>query len=192
MTAVPLSIALVAGNMSTLGLGYVWPDLFRGVGGDMLPAARLLVMKCMGIPAMLLGFLLVSWNAVGHRLSLLLVSIPIAIFTAAALAVSTEDSRCLLFAMISTASATVFFTVLCIFTTEVFPTEIRAGALGLCFAVGRLGAIASPPMYEVLGKTYYSLTLAVLVLLSGITTQAVPHETKGVDLRDWYTCLPRT
>eukprot|EP00746_Dinoflagellata_sp_MGD_P003378 gnl/MRDRNA2_/MRDRNA2_106570_c0_seq1.p1 gnl/MRDRNA2_/MRDRNA2_106570_c0~~gnl/MRDRNA2_/MRDRNA2_106570_c0_seq1.p1 ORF type:complete len:456 (-),score=57.48 gnl/MRDRNA2_/MRDRNA2_106570_c0_seq1:56-1423(-) len=187
MTALPLSLALLAGNMSTLGLSYVWPELFRGVtaGGNLMPAARLLIMKAMGIPAMLLGYIILSWNAIGHRQSLLLASFPMAIFTVMALTGSTETLRCLIFGMISTSASTVYFTILCIFTTEAFPTEIRAGAVGVCFAVGRIGAITSPPMYDFFGKKYFSALLAVAVLSSGMAVQAVPHETKGVDLRDW-------
>jgi len=185
MTSVPLAIALLAGNMSTLGLSYVWPDLFRDVGGHNWPAVRLLVMKSMGIPALFFAWLLISWNAVGHRMSLLLVSIPLAVFTVMALETPTESLRCLIFGILSTTAATVSYTVLCIFTTEAFPTEIRTGAVGLCFALGRLGAIASPPIYEILGKTYYAITLSVAVLAGGLSLQAVPLETKGVDLRDW-------
>lgn len=185
LAVIPLSLALVAGNMCTLGLSYVWPDLFRGVGGNLLPATRLLIMKTIGIPAMLLGYLLVSWKAIGHRKSLLLVSIPIAVFTCMALSLPSASLQCLIYGMISSTSATVYFTVLCIFTTEAFPTEIRAGAVGVCFAVGRSGAICSPPVYELLGKTYYAILFAAVVLSGGIALQAVPHETKGVDLRDW-------
>merc|ERR1719380_589172 len=116
MTVIPVSLALLAGNMSTLGLSYVWPDLFQNVGGNsILPATRLLIMKSTGIPAMFLGWLVVSCTLVGHRVSLLLVSIPIVAFTAMAFATPTESLRFLIYGITSSTAATVYYTVLCIF-----------------------------------------------------------------------------
>merc|ERR1719420_643192 len=139
-----------------MGLSYVWPDLLRDLSGNMLPALRLLILKSFGLPAMFFAWLLVSWQSVGHRTSLLLVAIPVAVFTLMALQAPTASLRCLIFGIISSTSATMYYTVLCIFTTEAFPTEIRSAGVGLCFAAGRFGAIASPPAYEVLGKIHYS------------------------------------
>lgn len=192
MTVIPVALALVAGNMSTLGLSYVWPDLFKDIGGNVTPATRLLIMKSTGIPAMFLGYIVISCTLLGHRISLLLVSIPIAVFTALACFAPTASLQFLLFGIISSISATVYFTILCIFTTEAFPTELRAAAVGVCFAVGRFGAIASPPIYEWLGKVYFSILLAVAVLVGSVALQAVPHETKGVDLRDWLEDIKDT
>ncbi|XP_038588978.1 synaptic vesicle 2-related protein [Micropterus salmoides] len=74
-----------------------------------------------------------------------------------------------------------------IYTTEVFPTENRALALGICNGVSKVGALITPFVAQVmLGISQY-LTLSIYCvsgLLAGVACLNLPVETLGRGLPD--------
>jgi MFS family permease len=79
------------------------------------------------------------------------------------------------------------YQVLFVYTPEVYPTKIRALGLGMCVTAGRIGAITSPFIAQVLfqasdiaGIITYILASAVCVVLIVL----LPIETKGRTLKE--------
>ena len=69
-----------------------------------------------------------------------------------------------------------------VYTPEVYPTEVRALALGSCSGFARLGALLTPFVAQVLVETSKSFAIwvyAVLAVLAGICALMLPIETKG-------------
>ena len=69
-----------------------------------------------------------------------------------------------------------------VYTPEVFPTEIRALAMGSCSGMSRLGALLTPFVAQVLIETSKSFAIwvyAALAVLAGICALLLPIETKG-------------
>lgn len=80
------------------------------------------------------------------------------------------------------------FTVACIYAPEVYPTDIRATAVGIATSVGRIGGMICPLVAVGLVSDCHleagvGLFLAT-VLLTGISVLFLPFETKGKNLSD--------
>ncbi|XP_076925750.1 organic cation/carnitine transporter 7-like [Bidens hawaiensis] len=80
------------------------------------------------------------------------------------------------------------FIVACIYSPEVYPTNIRATGVGIATAVGRIGGMVCPLVAVGLVSSC-SQTLAVMlfeamILVSGLCVVLLPLETKGRDLTD--------
>jgi uncharacterized membrane protein len=54
---------------------------------------------------------------------------------------------------------TIAFTVVYVFTAELFPTELRHSMLGTCSMVGRIGSIIAPQTPLLVSITYHLFTL---------------------------------
>merc|ERR1712137_1235491 len=92
-----------------------------------------------------------------------------------------------LFVIGARATALGFNQSLWIYTTEVYPTSVRAFGLGLTTACARIGGAAAPFMAHILFKYSHATTIAVCIacaLLAAILTMALPHETYGKELAD--------
>ncbi|XP_042365391.1 synaptic vesicle 2-related protein-like [Plectropomus leopardus] len=79
------------------------------------------------------------------------------------------------------------FQVAFVYTPEVFPTEIRAFAMGTCSAISRLGGLITPFVAQVLLRASLPVTLSLycgLSLLGGIAALILPIETLGRSLRE--------
>ncbi|XP_049909750.1 synaptic vesicle 2-related protein-like [Epinephelus moara] len=88
---------------------------------------------------------------------------------------------------IARASVSGGFQVVFVYTPEVYPTEIRAFAMGTCSAVARLGALITPFVAQVLLRASLPVTLSfycVLSLLGGIVSLLLPIETLGRTLQE--------
>ena len=87
------------------------------------------------------------------------------------------------------------WTIVTTWTMELFPTEVRATALGLAnLLIGRLGLAAGPIVAGQLSAAWNSTPDAISVL-AGVTLLALPlvwslPETKGIDLQS-TEMLPR-
>lgn len=74
-----------------------------------------------------------------------------------------------------------------VYTPEVYPTALRATAVGACSGVARLGAMVTPYVAQVLLKKSLSLAVGVYAwaaLFAAFASLALPIETKGQDMRD--------
>ncbi|KAL4523356.1 hypothetical protein Ndes2526A_g08050 [Nannochloris sp. 'desiccata'] len=89
---------------------------------------------------------------------------------------------------IARASIEASFSVLYVYTPEIYSTKIRAQGLALCNAFSRLGGFLAPfaTVYLVeSGRTGAAEgLLGVLLLAAAAAAMALPFETKGVDLGD--------
>uniref|UniRef100_A0A8C5D6Q4 Synaptic vesicle 2-related protein-like n=1 Tax=Gouania willdenowi TaxID=441366 RepID=A0A8C5D6Q4_GOUWI len=79
------------------------------------------------------------------------------------------------------------FQMVFVYTPEVFPTENRASAMGICSAMSRVGALVSPFVAQVLLRTSVYPTISLYCgcsLLAGIACLNLPFETLGKNLRE--------
>ena len=78
------------------------------------------------------------------------------------------------------------FSVLYVYTPELYPTSVRSTGLALCNTFSRLGGFAAPFVSVYLvesGRTAVAeVVLAVLLFVGAVAAMALPFETKGVDL----------
>ncbi|KAM4532976.1 synaptic vesicle 2-related protein isoform 2-T2 [Fundulus diaphanus] len=92
-----------------------------------------------------------------------------------------------IFIFISRAFISGGYQVVFVYTPEVFPTEIRALAMGTSSAVARIGALITPFVAQVMLRTSVYLTLSVYCgcsLLAGIAALILPIETLGRGLQE--------
>ncbi|PIK46672.1 putative synaptic vesicle 2-related protein-like isoform X4 [Apostichopus japonicus] len=82
------------------------------------------------------------------------------------------------------------FTVIYIYTTEVYPTHIRSIGLGMCSSMARFGPITTPFFAQVLLAYSPRMTVScygIFTLLAAIGVLFLPYETKGVKLKSAAT-----
>lgn len=79
------------------------------------------------------------------------------------------------------------FSVLYIYTPELFPTRFRSFGLAMCNGFARLGGLTAPFLTVYLvesGKTKFAVgLLGSLTVLAGVASFLMPLETKGRDLQ---------
>ncbi|CAF0763370.1 unnamed protein product [Adineta steineri] len=78
------------------------------------------------------------------------------------------------------------FSLLPLYTMEVYPTSIRGLAIGCAFGISRIGAMTSPFLSQVLLKKTYFGTIGIYVFLTAIAAFCsflLPTETKGHALK---------
>jgi len=87
---------------------------------------------------------------------------------------------------IARASIEASFSVLYVYTPELYSTTIRAQGLALCNAFSRLGGFLAPFATVYLVESGHTgaaeALLGVLLLAAAAASMALPYETKGVDL----------
>ncbi|XP_068609303.1 synaptic vesicle 2-related protein-like [Brachionichthys hirsutus] len=79
--------------------------------------------------------------------------------------------------------------VVVVYTSEAFPTESRALALGTCYGMANLGSLVTPFVSEVMLRYSVYLTLSVYIaisLLAGVACLSLPVETLGRGLQETY------
>lgn len=80
------------------------------------------------------------------------------------------------------------FEVACIYAPEVYPTDIRASAVGLTTSIGRIGGMICPLVAVGLVSDCHQTAAVILMMavifLSGLSVAFLPFETKGRDLSD--------
>ena len=84
--------------------------------------------------------------------------------------------------------------ILCVYTDEVYPTDVRALGLGLGFMMSRAGAMITLYVAQVLlsFSLYYALGVCVsLGFLFMVASACLPLETKGMSLKSygWYALI---
>jgi hypothetical protein len=83
------------------------------------------------------------------------------------------------------------FSLLYLYTMEVYPTVIRAMALGCASSVGRIGAMVTPYLAQVLIKKTFYGTISIYIgatAISAILAFLLPIETRGRELKVRTTC----
>jgi MFS family permease len=78
------------------------------------------------------------------------------------------------------------FSLLYLYTMEVYPTVIRAMAVGSASSMARIGAMITPYLAQVLIKKTFNGTIAVYVIATAIAAICgflLPIETKGRELK---------
>lgn len=110
-------------------------------------------------------------------------------FGISALCVIAADSRQALTFFLFSARALISggFQAAYVYTPEVYPTKIRALALGSCSGMARLGALITPFVAQVLVENNKFLAIvvyAVLALFAAVCALMLPIETKGRKMTD--------
>ncbi|XP_053711345.1 synaptic vesicle 2-related protein-like [Synchiropus splendidus] len=129
---------------------------------------------------------LVVVDCLGRKKSLTLCFFMFSLFTLSMLGCIGRTGLTI-FIFIARAFITGGYQVAYVYTPEVFPTEARAIGLGTCSMLGRLGALITPFVAQVLLRS--SVTLTVLVycgfsLVAGVASLLLPIETLGRTLQE--------
>lgn len=94
-------------------------------------------------------------------------------------------------AMLGKMTITSAFQVLALYSSELFPTEVRIRGTSIAFMMSRLGSMASPFITEYLGARHSwapSVVFGAASVVAGLATLALP-ETLGAALPDTITQL---
>lgn len=89
-------------------------------------------------------------------------------------------------AMLGRLGITAVYAVVTLHTAELFPTEIRNTALGICSTMAHVGSIAAPYIVDLLGQLAWwipTTICGITILLAGMLTLLHP-ETKDAALKD--------
>lgn len=81
------------------------------------------------------------------------------------------------------------FSLLYLYTMEVYPTVIRAIAVGCASSMARIGAMITPYLAQVLIKQTFGGTISIYIIATGtaaIFGYLLPIETKGRELKVSY------
>lgn len=135
-------------------------------------------------PGLIVALFLIE--IIGRRFTLGLLFL---IFSLFILLINMCASRIVLtvFIFMARAAITGAFQVCFVYTPEVYPTRIRALALGVCNSVARAGSVITPFFAQVLLRSniYVAINLyAVLGLMAALASLLLPIETKGKQLND--------
>nr|XP_043624604.1 organic cation/carnitine transporter 7-like isoform X2 [Erigeron canadensis] len=80
------------------------------------------------------------------------------------------------------------FIIVCIYTPEVYPTNLRTTGVGIATGIGRIGGMVCPLIAVGMGsgchQTLPVILFEVVILLSGVAVILLPFETKGRELAD--------
>merc|ERR1719387_1985512 len=128
---VGFSMLCIVGQMLTFGMGYLWPVVLRTsglIGGSVLgPAAKLMVIRCWGIPgAVVVGIVLLS--PLGHRWSGFFAGLAFSIalsVCAVTMMYGWSGPVVVIPARLSLIAGQTFSMNVNVFTSESFPTEVR-------------------------------------------------------------------
>merc|ERR1711991_329019 len=95
--------------------------------------------------------------------------------------VSSSSTFIQIIAFASMLGLTLSFSVIYIFTSELFPTTFRGLGFGVTNVGARIGGILAPFIveFQFLGKRTPSITFGILALIGGITSYIFLPETKG-------------
>merc|ERR1712107_382180 len=99
---------------------------------------------------------------------------------------SLPRKEALQFWLLSFSIAAVGFTVGYLYAVEIYPTSARAVGISFCIAAGRIGAITSPTVFELLTGAFpwqsYFVFSMCLAMLNFFLVPFLPFETAGKQL----------
>jgi MFS family permease len=146
MTTAFMCIAHFVKDFSVFGLAYVFPQYFAGSGKHTV-AHHLIVTALLAIPGVAIAVAVMRTSWIGHitamRTAAGLTSLmALGMLEASPEALAVPCAYALKFVSL------VFFIVTVIYTAEVFPSKYRNTSVGYCTAVGRVGSISAPLLFE--------------------------------------------
>ncbi|KAG1714407.1 Organic cation transporter protein [Nymphon striatum] len=161
------------------GLSFNTNDL----GGN--PFIDFLISASVEIPAYIIGAFMTKY--IGRRLSVMGMMV-VAGLACASTIIIPKDMLTLqiLFPMIGKLCISASFTMLYIYSTELFPTVVRSIGLGSCSMIGRVGSILAPYVRQLGRDTHFYVPPAIygsLSVASGLLILFLP-ETKGEIIPD--------
>lgn len=136
-----------------------------------------------GLPSSIISYYIIEIHCLGRKNSLF---ISFALTSLASFgAFGLNKAPFIIFVSISRFFLNIAFSLIYPFTTEVYPTRIRATGLGTASSFSRIGGITSPWISIAslkIGIAGPFLIFGVLSLLAAICTGLLPYDTTGVEL----------
>merc|ERR1719201_2067983 len=133
-------------DFSLFGLAYVFPQYFKGNRHGTV-AQHLIITALLALPGVAIAIIVMRLPSVGHITAMRTAAAGAALMAlgmleAAPVVLAVPCAYALKFLSL------VFFIITVIYTAEVFPSKYRNTAVGLCTAVGRIGSISAPLLFE--------------------------------------------
>lgn len=133
-------------DFSLFGLAYVFPQYFKGSRHGTV-AQHLIITALLALPGVAIAIIVMRLPSVGHITAMRTAAAGAALMAlgmleAAPVVLAVPCAYALKFLSL------VFFIITVIYTAEVFPSKYRNTAVGLCTAVGRIGSISAPLLFE--------------------------------------------
>lgn len=99
-----------------------------------------------------------------------------------AFAVASSPTLIVVFGVLTTAAANVFSNIYHVYQAEIFPSDVRATAVGWTYSISRLSSAALPfvliPVLDKYGATaMFTVVLAALVIAVGVLAPIGPRTT---------------
>jgi putative MFS transporter len=171
-------------DFSVFGLAYVFPQYFKG-SGKATVAHHLIVTALLAIPGVALAVLVMRTPWVGHITAMRSAAALTALAALGMLEVSPE-ALAVPCAYALKFLSLVFFIITVIYTAEVFPSKYRNTSVGLCTALGRVGSISAPLLFELSMDwsdgsfdIFLTTVAAFMSFIAAAAGMALSIETKG-------------
>lgn len=189
-----LMVVCMVCNFAYYGLIFALPQILQQEDdtSDLLggPAVQVFIVTLFKIPGIVLAFLVLNTQSIGHKASLMTLLSLTAMSAWAypelhnvGLPAGALGAACCL--KMATSAA---FIVVYVFVLEVYPTQIRSTGMAICTMMGRIGSIMSPIVHSLAvaqsGHDAYFRVVALCAFLCGACALLIPHDTKGMPLTD--------
>lgn len=138
-------------NFMFYGFTYALPQIFQSLGRSISPSFEVFLISLCDYPGGALAFFFIYAKTIGHRDGLMILAACLALLSL--LLISIDHGKQGLYVGLPSAYMVKFlsssiFTLTYIYLSEVFPSKVRATALSLCIASGRVGSMISPLIFE--------------------------------------------
>lgn len=167
-------------DFSVFGFGYVLPQFFHSLE-SLSVGAHLTMMAALSFPGVLLALALTRTEAIGHIRSMQMCALLCAVPTLGMLE-ATRDLAGAPCAFLAKSAAMAYFVCTVVYTAEVFPTDVRNTAVGLCTCMGRFGSILAPLLFELASGSFDLFVTVIMTLMTTVALLAgvaLTVETKG-------------
>jgi len=182
-TTVFMCLCHVTKDFTVFGLSYVFPQFFLRQEGTV--AVHLMTTAVIALPGVLIAVILMKVNCIGH-ISSLRVMAALAATAAIGMLDFTPSVMKVPCAYLLKFLSFAYFIVTVIYTSEVFPTKFRNTAVGTCTAVGRIGSIAAPLIFEMSLSAsggsfdfFLGIVIVLMITVSATAGCCLSIETKG-------------
>lgn len=185
------SLLCFVGNVLVFGMSYLLPKFLRegavlttsSSGG---PAVLLLRLRAEGLCTAVISYSLMSIDWMKHRHVIGLSGL-VACASLATLMPLRDTGRVralTYFGGLAIVSGSTLHTVVITFLNESFTTQLRASAVGITIAFGRLGAVLTPAIVNRFGTSAFLKFASCAAAATVLLVLPLP-ETKGVELEDY-------